>query len=510
MRRTFFMLLVPAIFLLLFVSFVKTISAQVATKRVIVTFKKEAPQTLQDKVISRVTATRIKRLSLVNSQVLQATQAKVDALRKDPNVLRVEEDARAFALVQCAAPTILTNSDTNQAGGGDVDFTWSAVSGADQYRVQRQRTDGSWSTRQTSDSTSFSGEDSSSDPNWRVFVRSSNGSCSTPGTGVIFDPGVVLTPTATPTPTPIPSDPTPTSTPTPTLTPTPTSTPTPTPTPSSNQVLPWGVDRVDAEKVWVIAAANNIKVAVIDTGIDLDHPDLGANVKGGINTTYSWRTADDDNGHGSHVAGTIGAANNLLGVIGVGHEIDLYAVKVLNSGGSGYVSDIIEGIQWSINNNMDVINMSLGTTSNVQSFHDAVIAAKNAGIVVVSAAGNSGSGDNTVIYPAKYSESIAVSATNSSDGQPSWSSRGPEVDLAAPGNSIYSTYKSGGYATLSGTSMATPHVAGAAAMVLATHAGFSPSQVESHLESNAEWLSGLSSNQQGAGLVDVEKVVTTP
>lgn len=482
-----------AFFIFLSVLFAKTISAQATTKRVIVTFKKEMPQSLQDRIISKVTATKIKRLSLINSQVLYATQAKIEALRADPSVLRVEEDAVAFALAQCTAPTILTHSDTNQSDGGSVTFTWGTVPGATQYRVQRQRTDGSWSTRQTSSSTSFSGQDTSADPNWRVFVRSSDGSCSTPGASVVFNPGANLTPTPTSTPTLAP-----------------TSTPTPTPTPSSTQVLPWGVDRVDADNVWATSTADNIKVAVIDTGIDLDHPDLATNVKGGVNTIYSWRTADDDNGHGSHVAGIIAAMNNSAGVIGVGYDIDLYAVKVLSSNGSGYVSDIIEGIQWSINNNMDVINMSLGTTSDVQSFHDAVIAAKNAGITVVSAAGNSGPSDNTVIYPAKYPESIAVSATNSSDGQPSWSSRGPEIDLAAPGNSVYSTYRGGSYATLSGTSMATPHVAGAAAMVLATHPGFTPSQIQSHLQSNTEWLSGLSPNQQGSGLVDVEKSVLTP
>lgn len=394
MKQKFFALLSIFLVAVFLVLFAKTISAQVLPKRVIVTFKKEIPRNIQDDVISRITASRIKRLSLVNAQVLSATQAKLDALKGDPAVLRVEDDAQAFALA---------------------------------FRPLRR-------------------------------------------------------------------------------TPTPTKTPTPTPTPIA-QALPWGVDRVDAEKVWLTSTANNVRVAVIDTGIHLTHPDLAANVKGGINTIYSWKTADDDNGHGSHVAGTIAAVNNSVGVIGVGHEIDLYAVKVLNKNGSGYVSDIIEGIQWSINNGINVINMSLGTTSDVQAFHDAVIAAKNGGIVVVSAAGNSGQGDNTVIYPAKYEESIAVSATNSSDGQPSWSSRGPEVDLAAPGNSIYSTYKNGTYATLSGTSMATPHVAGAAAMVLSTHPAFTPSQVQTHLQNNAELLPGLSSNQQGSGLVDVESAV---
>ena len=442
------MLLVPAFFLLLFVFLAKTISAQVlappqpppapeAPKRVIVTFKKEVPQNIQDTVISRITATRIKKLSFVNSQVLSASQTKIDAFSRDPNVLRVEEDAVAYALY-C--------------------IFWG----------------GRW---------------------W--------GDC---------PPSPTPTSTPTPTNTPI-STPTPTNTPIPTNTPTPTLTPTPTPEGGSQEALqpiPWGVNRVDADNVWALTTANNIKVAIIDTGIDLDHPDLEANIKGGRNTIRTSRSADDDNGHGTHVAGTVAGVNNSIGVVGVGHQIDLYAVKALDRRGSGYVSDIIEGIQWSIDNNMNVINMSLGTSSNVTAFHDAVIAARNAGIVVVSAAGNSGPGDNTVIYPAKYPESIAISATTSSDGFASFSSSGPEVDLAAPGNSIYSTYRNGGYTTMSGTSMATPHVAGAAAMVLSTHPGFTPSQVQSHLQNNAEWLSGLSSNQQGSGLVDVEKAVSSP
>lgn len=426
--KLFALLLLP---LLLFGFFLlKEVSAQVISKRVIVTFKKDVSTSLQDSIVSQIIASRIKRLPLVNAQVLTVTQAKLEALKASPSVLRVEEDAIAFALCH----------------------RW-----------------------------------------WHTWGSSCN-----------------PTPTPTPTPTPGGPTPTPTNAPTPTSTPAPTNTPTPTPTPSSTQTLPWGVDRVDADNVWSVTSADNVRVAIIDTGIDLDHPDLSANIKGGVNTIYSWRTADDDNGHGSHVGGIIAAVNNSIGVVGVGHQIDLYAVKVLNSNGSGYVSDIIEGIQWSINNGIKVINMSLGTTSDIQAFHDAVIAAKNAGITVVAAAGNSGPSDNTVIYPAKYPESIAVSATNSSDGQPSWSSRGPEVDVAGPGASIYSTYKSGGYATLSGTSMATPHVAGAAALVLSTHPGFTPSQVQSHLQANAEVLAGLSSNQQGAGLVDVEKAVSTP
>lgn len=235
------------------------------------------------------------------------------------------------------------------------------------------------------------------------------------------------------------------------------------------EVLPWGIDRIDAELVWPSGnIADPIKVGIIDTGISNKHPDLLANVKGGVNTINPFKNWNDDNGHGSHVAGIVAAIDNDIGVIGAGPAADLYAIKVLSASGSGYLSDVIEGIQWAIANGMQVINMSLGTSADIQSFHDAVIAAKNAGIVVVAAAGNSG---GSVIFPAAYPEAIAVSATDKNNVLASFSSRGPEVDLSAPGVSIYSTYKGTGYATLSGTSMAAPHVAGSAALVLNTAVG---------------------------------------
>jgi len=276
------------------------------------------------------------------------------------------------------------------------------------------------------------------------------------------------------------------------------------------EVLPWGVDRVDAELVWPSGnTADLIKVGIIDTGISNKHTDLLANVKGGINTINPNKNWNDDNGHGSHVAGIVAAIDNNIGVIGVGPAIDLYAIKVLNAQGSGYLSDIIEGIQWAITNNIQVINMSLGTASDIQSFHDAVIAAKNAGMVVVAAAGNSG---GAVSFPAAYSEAIAVSATDQNNVIASFSSRGPEVDLAAPGVSIYSTYKNTGYATLSGTSMAAPHVAGAAALVLNTPVGaydanlngkWDPSEVQNKLQDRATDLGNAGfDNLYGLGLVN--------
>jgi subtilisin len=277
--------------------------------------------------------------------------------------------------------------------------------------------------------------------------------------------------------------------------------------------LPWGVDRIDAELVWngaedgcdVIGGRNagtGVNVAIIDTGIDEDHPDLS--VAGGINYVVgspfdekfndNW---DDDNGHGTHCAGIVAALDNEAGVIGVAPEASLYAVKVLGSNGRGWTSDVIAGIQWSRFNGMQVISMSLGSSSGSTSLHDACNAAASAGIVVVAAAGNSGPGDNTVNYPAKYGSVIAVSATDDTDTIASRSSRGPEVELAAPGVSIYSTYKGGGYATMSGTSMACPHVAGAAALVIGE------GNVRQCLQTTAEELGDLGfDTEYGHGLVD--------
>lgn len=299
--------------------------------------------------------------------------------------------------------------------------------------------------------------------------------------------------------------------------------PAPTPPP---ETLPWGVDRIDADLVWdadgdltVDTGANAgslVKVAVLDTGIDLDHPDLKDNIKGGYNAINSAKSGDDDNGHGTHVAGIIAGVDNAIGVLGVAPKAHLYAVKVLSRTGSGYFSDIIEGLQWCMENDIQVVNMSLGSPSNVQSFKDAITATYNAGITLVAAAGNSGPGDNTVEYPARYPEVIAVSATDSSDNIAGWSSRGPEVDLAAPGVSINSTYKGGGYKVLSGTSMASPHVAGVAALVIAS--GVSDGngddrindEVRSILESTAENLSELNvpNSLYGYGLVDAYAAVS--
>jgi len=276
--------------------------------------------------------------------------------------------------------------------------------------------------------------------------------------------------------------------------------------PPPPQSLPWGVDEIDGELAWQYATGYMVKVAILDTGIDTDHPDLVSNIAGGINILSPRKLYEDDNGHGTHVAGIIAAEDNSEGVVGVAKNAKIYGVKVLDRKGNGWLSDIIAGLEWSVANGVDVINMSLSTISYSQTFHDSVTAVYNSGIVIVAAAGNDG-GD--VNYPAAFSEAVAVSATDDNGMVTVWSSRGPEIDLAAPGLYINSTYRGGTYRIESGTSMAAPHVAGVVALILETRPALSVEEVRSILTSSADSL-GLPEDQQGAGIVDAEEAAFFP
>ncbi|MCM8763796.1 MAG: S8 family peptidase, partial [Candidatus Omnitrophica bacterium] len=211
-----------------------------------------------------------------------------------------------------------------------------------------------------------------------------------------------------------------------------------------------------------------------------------------------------------HVAGIIAAINNTIGVVGVGPEIHLYAVKVLDKNGRGWLSDLIEGLDWCINNAMNIVNLSLGSSSDNQSFHDAIIKAYLAGLTLVAAAGNNGLTDGSVDYPARYSETIAVSAageyTDTTLYFADFSSYGPEIDIVAPGVDVKSTYYDGYYKILSGTSMAAPHVSGVAALVLQIKGPMLPEDLKNHLKNTAENL-GWDIYQQGAGLIRADMAV---
>lgn len=280
-----------------------------------------------------------------------------------------------------------------------------------------------------------------------------------------------------------------------------------------------GFDRVNAE-VSTSAGRTGLRidngqpvdVAVIDTGIDLTHPDLAPNIGGSVNFVNPAKDGNDDNGHGSHVAGIIAAVNNGNGVVGVAPNARLWAVKVLNASGVGLTSTIIAGIDWVTASRttlgrepIEVANMSLGGIGFDDGFcgrllndplHRAICRSVAAGVTYVVAAGNSSANANS-FSPAAYREVIAVSALADSDGRPGglgpstpfgaddtlarFSNFGSAVDLIAPGVNILSTYSGGGYAVLSGTSMAAPHVTGAAALYIAAHPTATPAEVQAGL-----------------------------
>ncbi|MGD8535569.1 MAG: S8 family peptidase [Candidatus Aminicenantes bacterium] len=280
--------------------------------------------------------------------------------------------------------------------------------------------------------------------------------------------------------------------------------------------LTWGIDRINADWAWPISTGATIRVAVLDTGIDLDHPDLLDNVKGSVNLIKPKKSADDDNGHGTHVAGIIAASDNDIGVIGTGPEIYLYAVKVLDKKGKGWLSDLIEGLEWCIQNEVQVINMSLGSSEDNQSFYEAILNAYAAGITLVAAAGNNGDSGGSIDYPAKYTETITASAVDQFCQFALFSSFGPEIDITAPGVDIKSTYIKGSYITMSGTSMAAAHVTGVVALVLTTSpltyydvdgdGVWDPGEVKMRLRDTAEELA-LPPYQQGAGLARADNVL---
>jgi len=271
------------------------------------------------------------------------------------------------------------------------------------------------------------------------------------------------------------------------------------------QTLPWGVDRVDADVVHGDGeTGSGADIAVIDTGIDDDHPDLQSNVGSGKafvdcrgpNCNHPW---SDDNDHGTHCAGIADAVDNSEGVVGVSTEATLHAVKVLDNNGSGSYSDVAAGIEYTADQGWDVGSLSLGGDKS-SAVEDACEYAHGKGVLLVAAAGNDGPCSDCVSYPAAEPEVVAVSATEEDDSLASYSSTGPEVELAAPGSDVYSTVI-GGYDTFSGTSMACPHVSGAGGQLMAN--GYTNTEARQQLKDTAEDL-GLGSNEQGAGLLDVE------
>lgn len=221
---------------------------------------------------------------------------------------------------------------------------------------------------------------------------------------------------------------------------------------------------MDIDEMWAKTKGEGVKIAIIDTGIDTDHPDLKHAIKKTYNSFNGSTNVNDVQGHGTHVAGVIGA-NGVM--VGVAPEAELYIVKALGDDGGGSSLSLAKGIEWCIEQDVDVISMSLGSQGSAQMVSDILQDAVDKNIIPVCAAGNDANGNKeriSIDYPAAYKHTIAVGAIDTSNNHANFSSIG-NVDVVAFGVRVLSTYKNSSYAMLSGTSMATPYISGAIALL---------------------------------------------
>lgn len=240
--------------------------------------------------------------------------------------------------------------------------------------------------------------------------------------------------------------------------------------------IPWGIRRIQAPKAWRYATGKKIRIAVIDTGLDYGHRDLEHAARAGYNVLQPHLPPHDDNGHGTHIAGTIAASGSGSGMTGTAPDAEIYPVKAFDQMGSASISDIVAGIEWCIEHRMHIINMSFGMRRDSLALREAVRRAHRAGIVIVSSAGNDGK--RRADYPACYPEVISVGATSRKHQVLGMSNRGESIDIYAPGEKVMSTWPDGDYCVLSGTSMAAGYVSGAAALLLSIDRKLTPGQVK--------------------------------
>jgi thermitase len=279
----------------------------------------------------------------------------------------------------------------------------------------------------------------------------------------------------------------------------------------------WALPKIQANLAWDIWSPQATRyIAIIDTGIDYNHSDLRNKLRRhtdgttvyGYNFVSNNTNANDDQGHGTHCAGIAAAEiNNGIGVAGVAawspgvsgynQYVQLMPVKVLDANGSGTLTAVANGITWAADNGAHVLSLSLGGGSGSSTLQNAVTYAWNRGCLIVVAAGNGGS--SSPQYPAYYEQAIAVAATDRNDTLTSFSQYGSWVDIAAPGASIYSTYRGNSYATLDGTSMACPHVSGAAALIWSHAPSLTNQQLRTILETNVDPYNPYAGRTIGSG-----------
>jgi len=242
----------------------------------------------------------------------------------------------------------------------------------------------------------------------------------------------------------------------------------------------WGIEFCKIEEAWRQTTGTGIRVAVLDTGIS-EHPDLNWSSDLTFNCSMDPTYIDEKSGHGTHVAGIIGAKNNAFGVVGVAPDCILIPIKVLNNNGGGSYESIVSGIEKALESKADIISMSLGSNSAPpDKVHQVIKKAADAGIIILAAAGNDGGVTN---YPARYEEVIAVAAIDENGDYATFTSGDDTVDSVAPGVGIYSTFLNQGYAKMSGTSQACPFVAGLCALALSfTRANPDLPQIKNYID----------------------------
>jgi subtilisin family serine protease len=274
--------------------------------------------------------------------------------------------------------------------------------------------------------------------------------------------------------------------------------------------IDWGLHTIMAPVAWKTTKGNGVKVAVLDTGVDQTHPDLEANIAAVVDFTGSPSGTNDIQGHGTHCAGIIAGTDTGTGIVGVAPQVKLYCGKVLGDNGTGSIENIVKGLQWAIQENVDVISMSLGTTQQPpEKLHESILQAITKGITIVAATGNN---NGPVGWPALYDEVIAVSALNEDYDRADFSNYGIKNEIIAPGVDILSTYKNHTYARLSGTSMATPIISASAALYISRFKELndqrpSVQQIHTALDRATVDLGGAGKDEYyGFGLINLAKL----
>lgn len=270
----------------------------------------------------------------------------------------------------------------------------------------------------------------------------------------------------------------------------------------------WNLPKVNAPAAWdTTTGSPSVTIAVVDSGVQANHPDLAGRVLAGYDFVNNDSDASDDNGHGTGVSGVAAAqGNDGIGVAGAAWNVAILPVKTMNSSGSGSYSAIANGITYAADRGAKIINLSLSGSSSSSTLKSAVSYAWNKGALIIAAAGNNGS--SATVYPAAYPNVIAVSATTSSDTLASFSSYGSFVDLSAPGQDITMPWINSGYVTTSGTSFSSPLTAGVAALALSRNPALSNAQLAALLTANTDDLGAPGYDIYfGSGRLNAAKVV---